>query len=78
MHHSHLGGCSERGGLSAQMKREMDMGEMSGSYGVSSDGESIGRDDHDDLLMDKHEDLAEDLSFTSSSHTTADSSRLDQ
>lgn len=62
-----------------RMKREIEMAEFGGHYsGASSDGDSGSRDDHDELIgMDKSEDLAEDLSFASSSHT-ADSSRLDQ
>lgn len=60
-----------------RMKREMEMAEYGGHYSGSSDEEES-RDDHDELIgMDKSEDLAEDLSFASSSHT-ADSSRLDQ
>ena len=52
------------------MKREVDMAESGGHFGASSDGESISRDDQDDLIsMEKHEDLAEDLSFSSSSQT---------
>ncbi|XP_035713206.1 forkhead box protein P1 isoform X5 [Folsomia candida] len=64
-----------------RMKREMELAEYGGHYsgGSSDDGESEGRDERDDELigMNKSEDLAEDLSFASSSHT-ADSSRLDQ
>ncbi len=68
------------------MKREMEMAEYGGHFSGSSDedDDSRSRDDHDDheheeliRQMDKSEDLAEDLSFASSSHT-ADSSRLDQ
>lgn len=60
------------------MKREIEMAELGGNYSVSSDGDSVSRDGHDDFVgMEKGEDLAEDLSFASSSHT-ADSSRQDQ
>jgi hypothetical protein len=75
-------------GLSALMKREVDMSESGHYGGGSSDGDSMGRDDPDDLLsierhdsMDKHEDLAEDLSFSSSSHTVdsrMETSRFEQ
>jgi hypothetical protein len=55
------------------------MSEIGGSYSGSSDGESGSRDERDDLILtDKSEDLAEDLSFPSSSHTTAECNRLDQ
>lgn len=56
--------------LNALIRREYGSSESGGGhYGISSDGESIGQDDQDDLLgIDKQEDLAEDLSFSSSSH----------
>jgi hypothetical protein len=61
------------------MKQEIEMSEIGGSYSGSSDGESGSRDERDDLILtDKSEDLAEDLSFPSSSHTTAECNRLDQ
>jgi forkhead box protein P len=73
MHHHGMRNCRiDRNGegLSALMKREVDLADAGGHFGASSDGESMGRDDQDDLLnMDKNEDLAEDLSFSSSSHT---------
>jgi hypothetical protein len=47
-----------------------------GQHGASSDGESIGREDQEELLGVKHEDLAEDLSF-SASHPL-DPNRFDQ
>jgi len=60
------------------MKQEIEMAEIGGSYSGSSDGDSGSRDEHDDLIgTDKSEDLAEDLSFPSSSHT-AECNRLDQ